>query len=639
MSLFNSKATTAGRSTQNPTNPKPVTEGIIDFTKLISSLGNRDPNQYVTGPSGLQNAAFGIGAGMAQRYGITPQQQAVRMPQAQNMQMGGGTLFGAAGMQPRQEMDYTGYLASNPDLAQHYRSNVVTPRVQEQLRSVGADYDNDGVISEQEFARYHYDAHGRGEGRQLNPIGGMQQRAPQGGVPGMVAGGDGSYRPMPTEQQMLMAGSPSAGYQTAQLNYNPMDVYGSAVGMAQQAGMANPNLAQMADLGPASGYQASPQALAAGYTAAGPAGAMGYDAATAGSRGYDARQISEAERVQMAAAQQAAARQGIEFSQPYENRFTQNVVDTTLSSMDEQAARIRAAEAAAAARNQAFGGSRFGVQRAITEENLARERALQEANLRFGAQDRAFGLGMQDAGTASQVSLANAAAANQMAQAQAQLDQQRLLANQAAANEAAQFGAQAANVADLSNQAAINQARALQAEAANRAGLDFAGRTDAASQFGSEAFNRAALEAAGRQDQASMFGANALNQFDLSRFGAANQMAQFNAGQGDQALARQLQAASLMGNLGGAMGAQERADLDMLMRLGEQERGINQQQATADLQLMQLMAQLYGQMPYNLFTGQTGTQTGTARNVPGAVDSAGKVLNLAGDIGKFFGQR
>ena len=894
MSLFQSKSKTTTTGTTAPTNPKPVTDSLIDFTKLINSLGTRDPRQFVTGPSNLQNAAFGMGAGIAQRYGIgvpqgqpqvnqrptnynTPEGQMntqvgkpqinqlptnANTPEGQmSVQMGKpqyssntaasmygspgvttslpisggqssggqstGGLYGQAGIVPEKQYDYQGYMDANPDVMQSYNAKIVTPKEQANLRAVGADYDNNGQVDAEEFGRYHYERHGKGEGRALTQLGGQMGggQAPQDG--GGFQGGQGS--------QGFSGGpyaAPEIGYTAAQMGQNPNDVYRDATDMARGVGMAGPNRGQLASLGRANtygasgpanvgGYNASGPANVGGYTASGPAqtsgynvtdagsqgysaagpagsqgygvadagsqgytaagaanvggynasraSAQGYNAQDAGSRGYDAATIGEAERVRMGPAANASASRGIEFSQPYENRYTDQVVNTTLANMDEMSGRQRAQEAAEAARNNAFSGSRFGVQRAITEEQIARERASQEAGLRFGAQDRAFGMGMQDAGTASQVSQSNAAAANQMAQAQAMMDQQRLMANmdarnqagqfgaaagnqaamfnagsqntarqfgagaqnqanmfnaqaadaagqfgaqarnqaqmdavgrqdaagqfgaqasnvaglsnQAARNQAAmfgadasnrsaldfagrsdaagQFGAQAANVAGLSNQAARNQAGMFGADAANRSALDFSGRQDTAGQFGADARNRAAMDFTGRTDQAGQFGANARNQaqmdfagrqdtagqfnagaqnqFDLSQFGAANNMSQFNAGMDESSLMRALAASGQMGQLAGAQGNNERADLAMLSQLGNDERAINQAGATADLSLMQMMANLYGTMPYNLFTGQNTTGTNTVKDTPSTMSSIQQTLDVGSSLAGMFG--
>jgi hypothetical protein len=882
MSLFQSKSKSTTTGTTAPTNPKPVTDSLIDFTKLINSLGTRDPRQFVTGPSNLQNAAFSMGAGIAQRYGIgvpqgQPQGQMQGQPQVNQRptnyntpegqmggippvpqqpepqkvygspppgqmggkpqinqlptnyntpegQMGGippipqeaqpqreysspppgqmgvqmgkpqyssntaasmygspgvttslpisggqssggqstGGLYGQAGIVPEKQYDYQGYLDANPDVMQSYNAKIVTPKEQANLRAVGADYDNNGQVNAEEFARYHYERHGKGEGRALTQLGGQMGggQAPQdgGGFQGGQGGqgfGGGPYA------------APEIGYTAAQMGQNPNDVYRDATEMARGVGMAGPNRGQLASLGRANTYGASGPANVGGYNASGPANvggynasgpaqasgynvtdagsqgytaagaanvggynasrasAQGYNAQDAGSRGYDAATIGEAERVRMGAASNASASRGSQFSQPYENRYTDSVVNTTLGNMDEMSGRQRAQEAADAARNNAFGGSRFGVQRAITEEQIARERASQEAGLRFGAQDRAFGLGMQDAGTASQVSQSNAAAANQMAQAQAMMDQQRLMANMDARNQAGQFGAaagnqaamfnagsqntarqfgagaqnqanmfnaqaadaagqfgaqarnqaqmdavgrqdaagqfgaQAANVAGLSNQAARNQAGMFGADAANRSALDFSGRSDTAGQFGADARNRAAMDFTGRTDQAGQFGANARNQaqmdfagrqdtagqfnagaqnqFDLSRFGAANNMSQFNAGMDESSLMRALAASGQMGQLAGAQGTNERADLAMLSQLGNDERAINQAGATADLSLMQMMANLYGTMPYNLFTGQNTTGTNTVKDTPSTMSSIQQTLDVGSSLAGMFG--
>jgi len=669
MSLFQSKSKSTTTGTTAPTNPKPVTDSLIDFTKLISSLGTRDPRQFVTGPSNLQNAAFGMGAGIAQRYGVgVPQGKpqinqlptnantaasmygspgvTTSLPISGGQSSGGqstGGLYGQAGIVPEKQYDYQGYMDANPDVMQSYNAKIVTPKEQANLRAVGADYDNNGQVDAEEFARYHYERHGKGEGRALTQLGGQ---APQDG--GGFQGGQGG--------QGFSGGpyaAPEIGYTAAQMGQNPNDVYRDATEMARGVGMAGPNRGQLASLGQANTYGASGPANVGGYNASGPANVGGYDASrasaqgynaqNAGSRGYDAATIGEAERVRMGPASRASASQGIQFSQPYENRYTDQVVNTTLANMDEFSGRQRAQEAAEAARNNAFSGSRFGVQRAITEEQIARERASQEAGLRFGAQDRAFGLGMQDAGMASQVSQANAAAANQMAQAQAMMDQQRLMANMDARNQAGQFGAAAGNQAAMFNAGSQNTARQFGAgaqnqasmfnaqaadaagqfgaDARNRAAMDFTGRTDQAGQFGANARNQAQMDFAGRQDTAGQFNAGAQNQFDLSQFGAANNMSQFNAGMDESSLMRALAASGQMGQLAGAQGNNERADLAMLSQLGNDERAINQQGATADLQLMNMMAQLYGTMPYNLFTGQNTTGTQTVRNTPSAFES------------------
>jgi hypothetical protein len=246
-----------------------------------------------------------------------------------------------------------------------------------------------------------------------------------------------------------------------------------------------------------------------------------------------------------------------------------------------------------------------------------------------------------------------------MAQAQAMMDQPRLMANMDARNQAGQFGAAAGNQAAMFNAGsqntarqfgagAQNQANMFNAQAAdaasqfgadaqNRAAMDFTGRTDQAGQFGANARNQAQMDFAGRQDTAGQFNAGAQNQFDLSQFGAANNMSQFNAGMDESSLMRALAASGQMGQLAGAQGDNERADLQMLSQLGNDERAINQAGATADLSLMQMMANLYGTMPYNLFTGQNTSGTSTVKDTPSTMSSIQQTLDVGSSLASMFG--
>ena len=495
MSLFSSKTKSTTSGTTSPTNPKPVTDSLIDFTKLISSLGGQDPQQYVTGPSALQNSAFGIGAGIASRYGAQPasaggMKPAVSDPRPKSSVQSG--LYENLGVQRTQDLSPQQLSSQNftPDqgLRDGWAKVRSQPKDQAYIVKTGGDYDNNGSISEEEYYNWHRSQFNDRDAYQPAALGVQPQGGGGGG--GQPQGGGGGGNPY---------ASPGVGYSPAQMGNNPNAIYGDAARIAQGVAGAGGNYGQ------------------ASY-----AGQVGIDPVT-----------------------NARATQGYKFSQPYENRYTDQVVDTTLANFDEYAGRQRAQEAAQAAGNNAFGGSRFGVQRAITEEQIARERASQESGLRFGAQDRAFGLGMQDANSANQIAAQNAAAANQRAQAQATLDMQRELAN----------------------------------------------------------------------------------------MGAANNMSMFNAGQGDTALTRRLAASGQMGDLAGAMGNNERADLAMLAQLGTDERNINQQGATADLNLMQLMAQLYGQTPYNLFNGQNSNQTQTSTTNPGVLGILGAGVMGAGSLG------
>lgn len=91
----------------------------------------------------------------------------------------------------------------------------------------------------------------------------------------------------------------------------------------------------------------------------------------------------------------------------YTSPYTEKVVDTALADFDAGAGQTRAAQAASAARNGAFGGSRFGVREAATEGELARGRASTEAGLRDQAFRVAAGLSGEDAGRRQQASMSN----------------------------------------------------------------------------------------------------------------------------------------------------------------------------------------------------------------------------------------
>lgn len=72
----------------------------------------------------------------------------------------------------------------------------------------------------------------------------------------------------------------------------------------------------------------------------------------------------------------------------FENDYTNDVVDTSLAGFDDQAGRMSAANSASAAKNGAFGGSRYGIREAQLGSDLGRERASLEAGLRSDAFDK-----------------------------------------------------------------------------------------------------------------------------------------------------------------------------------------------------------------------------------------------------------
>lgn len=87
----------------------------------------------------------------------------------------------------------------------------------------------------------------------------------------------------------------------------------------------------------------------------------------------------------------------------YQNPWDQQVVDTTLAGFDRNTGQQHAAMAAAAARNGAFGGSRYGIQEGQFAADSGLNRAGIEAQLRQQGFNTAAGYGMQDAASGNQM--------------------------------------------------------------------------------------------------------------------------------------------------------------------------------------------------------------------------------------------
>lgn len=121
----------------------------------------------------------------------------------------------------------------------------------------------------------------------------------------------------------------------------------------------------------------------------------------------------------------ADATRASDYMDDYRNPFEQQVVDTTLAGFDDNAGRVRAAQAAQAAQAGAFGGSRYGIREAQTEADLARERAAQEAALRYQGFNTALTAGADDANRAQQTSQFNANQRDENTALQAQLGGQQ----------------------------------------------------------------------------------------------------------------------------------------------------------------------------------------------------------------------
>ena len=125
-------------------------------------------------------------------------------------------------------------------------------------------------------------------------------------------------------------------------------------------------------------------------------------------------------------------------------------------------------------------------------------------------------------------------------------------------------------------------------------------------------------------------------QMQLSRMlNAANMMYgedQFNANQMDEALARTLSASGQLANIGSTYQGNERADLGLLSDLGAQQRQIDGQQRTADLNLLQTILGMAGGLGLNTsqVTGISNQGTQTTTQTPGLLNYVNSGLGLIG---------
>jgi hypothetical protein len=97
----------------------------------------------------------------------------------------------------------------------------------------------------------------------------------------------------------------------------------------------------------------------------------------------------------------------------YYNPYESSVINPVLQQYDYQAGQTRAAQAAQAAAGGAFGGSRYGVQEANTEGQLAMGRASTQGGLLNQMYGQAAGMSAQDAANRQAAMLANQNAALQ----------------------------------------------------------------------------------------------------------------------------------------------------------------------------------------------------------------------------------
>ena len=232
------------------------------------------------------------------------------------------------------------------------------------------------------------------------------------------------------------ASAPIANYYGSVGNYAASDPY-------QYVTPAND--LQNAAFGRASGLLGNPSAFGSAMGAA--RGVMGNTAAQAGYR--EAGPINLGNNIERVTGQSALTN-----LQDYLNPATANLVDTTLAGFDDNSDRVRAANAAAAAKGGAFGGSRYAIQQAATDRDMGMARANTEAGLRNTAWNSALAGSQFDTTNRQNAMLANANAANSREEQIASLNAQNNQFNAGAYNQNQQFNA---------GQTMEQQAQALQA--------------------------------------------------------------------------------------------------------------------------------------------------------------------------------
>jgi hypothetical protein len=320
---------------------------------------------------------------------------------------------------------------------------------------------------------------------------------------------------------------------------------------------------------------AAQQAAATGYTAS-TYDPTSYAAQHAAATGYDPK-LSKAEQVTGAEIQS--------FLQPYKS----SVVDTSVAKMRREYGETQAANAAKAAKNGTFGGSRQGVQSALLDRSFGDQVAETTAKLMADGYDKATATALANVG----------------------LRQDTNKTNQTAQNTAAQFGANATNSANQFNANSDNSALQYNASAANAAGQFNSGAKNTAAQFGANAINSAnqfntnaansALQYnAGAANAAGQFNAGSTNSANAANTTAANQTQQYNTTTG-------MSAANIQDALKSSDQTRQLQAIQALLGIGNAQQTTTQNNLNTPLAYLQMLS---GVTPQNY----GGTQTTTAPN-------------------------
>jgi hypothetical protein len=257
---------------------------------------------------------------------------------------------------------------------------------------------------------------------------------------------------------------PYTGEQVAPLNATQLAAGQGILGIAaNNTGGAELGRAE-ATTNQVAGY--TPSAIApSAYSAVSSLAALQPSAATAAASQIDPNDIQQVSAPSVGADQIAQ----------YLNPYTSDVVNSTNAQLLQAEQQQQEANAAAATKAGAFGGSGSAVQNALSNRDYLQTLGSTDANLNSAGFNTALSAaqteaaqklaaatanqgtllqaGTSNAGLAQQVALANQAAANSQAQFNASQGQQTNLTNAAAANSASQFNAAQAQTAAATNQA------------------------------------------------------------------------------------------------------------------------------------------------------------------------------------------
>lgn len=491
MGLSSSKTKTTQNSSQNsnqtetgtttPVTPDWLTQAAQDYVGRIGAFGDMDPNGFVAPAAPLHQMAWQNAGSL----GDWKPQAATASNLAYNAGQGAPHFAGTGGAMGR----WAGAAGLTPDV---------------QLSGGGAA---------------HLPAIAPGSGKALPATGGEFQR------PAGAFSGAASQQAMPAgpaytyQAPTIQAPASPTAYQAGQ----------TSLGAAPQIGGQSYAAPQLANPGLVSGQSYSaPQLGAAGTYAAARTGApIGAESVSYNPAFATPAAVAPSTQATAYGTDPASLLTNLD---GYQNPYRQQVVDATLADYDHQTGRALAANQAAAARNGALGGSRYAIEDAALQGELARGRATLEGNLLSQGFNTAAGLSQSDAGLRQQAGLFNAQNQTGISQFNAGQDaaralgqagfvQQASLANQDAQNATSQFGA-----------AARNASQAQYADAANRAALDYGGRADAAAQLGLNLQQQRDLAQAGYSNEAARYGAESGMQAALANQGLAGQYGLAQAG-------------------------------------------------------------------------------------------------------------